>query len=150
MAVIAIAALNFGAVRAGLKVRRQLSTPIIDLLGVGALPMANVLAIGLLAVGQRRERRSFLLGFEAFGAMALAFYVAAASLYPSELVMPYLLVFLSPLASAVGEPRSVGLILVFIFIAVVLLGLPQLVFALLGGLLCRKFKIAERLDRTRD
>jgi hypothetical protein len=150
MAVVAIAALNFGAVRAGLKVRNQLSTPIIDLLNAGALPMANVLAIGLLVGGQRRGSRSFLLGFEAFGATALALYIAVSSLYANKLVIPYLLVFLSPLARAVGEPRSVVLILVFIALAVVVLGLPQLVFALLGGLLCRKFKNAERPIRTRD
>ena len=52
-----------------------------SLLILGALPMANVLAVGIL-IGQRRPgSRPFLLGFEAFGAMALALYVALASFF---------------------------------------------------------------------
>jgi hypothetical protein len=149
MAVVAIFALNFWAVLAGLKVRPHLNTPVIDLLGAGALPMANVLAIALLVGAGRRGRRSFLVGFEAFGAAALAAYIAAASLYPRELVMPYILVPLGTVATAVGGIRSIPAVIVFLSFAVVLLTLPQLGFALLGGLLCRKFKIAERPDRTR-
>jgi hypothetical protein len=41
--------------------------------------MANVLAVGILVGQQSPRSRPFLLGFEAFGAMALAFYVALVS-----------------------------------------------------------------------
>jgi hypothetical protein len=144
MAIVAMAALHFGAVRAGLEVRRHLSTPIIDLLGVGALPMANVLAVRLLVGDRRRGSRSFLLGVEAFGAAALVACIAVASLYPNEMVMPYILMFLGPLTSAIGGLRSISPVVVFLSIAGVSLGLPQLGFALLGDFLCRKFKIGER------
>ena len=149
-AIVALAAVDFAAIREGVRIRHQSRTPIIDALGLGALPMANVLAVGLLVLGTRRGSRSFLLGFEAFGAMALAAHIATASLYPTQLVMPYLLIFLSPLARAIGEPESVGLIVVFVFFAVVVLGLPQVDLALLGGLLCRKFQMAERSNQARD
>ena len=57
------------------------------LLVLGALPMANVLPVGLL-IGQRRpENRPFRLGFVSFGAMALALYVAMTSSFPREIVI---------------------------------------------------------------
>ena len=73
---------------------------------LGALPMANVLAVGIL-IGQRRPgSRPFLLGFEAFGAMALALFVALASFAcPREVVIPYLAPLLAPMEKIIGPDR---------------------------------------------
>ena len=86
MVFVAIAALDFGAIRAVFDRNSRTSY----LLGIGALPMANVLVVGLLIGHRRRGSRRFLLGFEAFGAMALAVYVTVASLFTEDLVIPYL------------------------------------------------------------
>ncbi len=113
--------------------------------------MGNVLAVGLLARQRRPGSRPFLLGFEAFGVLALALYVALVVLSPQMVADTYLEPLLPTISSAIGPPRprvlvwqiaSVG------SVALVLLGLPQLAFALLGGCLSRKFGIAQRLGRT--
>ena len=46
--------------------------------------MANVLVVGMLVAQRRPGSRPFLLGFEAFGAMALALYIALADSLPRE------------------------------------------------------------------
>jgi hypothetical protein len=69
MVLVAIAALNFGAIRAlwyDLATGRNSNR--LEVLGLGALPMANVLAVGLWINLGRRGSRPFLLGFEVFGA----------------------------------------------------------------------------------
>lgn len=88
MVAVAIAALDFTAIRALLgPYTNSLEYQKTMLLLLGALPMANVLAVGML-IGQRRPAsRPFLLGFEAFGAMALALSIALASCFPEEVVM---------------------------------------------------------------
>jgi len=84
MVFIALAALDFRAIRA----MPEIGPPTSELLVLGALPMANVLALGLL-IGQRRPgSRPFLLGFEAFGVMASALYVALVSFSPQTVVIP--------------------------------------------------------------
>jgi hypothetical protein len=51
---------------------------------LGALPMANVLAVGILVGQQRPGSRQFLLGFEAFGAMAMVSYAALVWFVPGS------------------------------------------------------------------
>ena len=140
MVGIAIAALDFAAIRAMLGYQETL------LLVLGALPTANVLAIGML-VGQRRLRnRPFLLGFEAFGATALASFIAYDTLsffFPAgyALLNWYLAPVFVPLRKFIGQSgpfASVVEILGYVF----MLGWPQVVFALIGGFLSRKFKVA--------
>jgi hypothetical protein len=64
------------------------------------MPMATVLAIGLL-IGHRRLRdHPFLLGFESFGALALAVYVVLASFFSEKTIGPYLGLFIDPHRSA--------------------------------------------------
>ena len=71
-----------------------------------------------------------------FGAAALVLYLALVGFFAEESVMPYLYLVLKPLA------RTIGLhIPVFYAISAVMLGLPQLVFARLGGLLSRKCRL---------
>jgi hypothetical protein len=114
---------------------------------MGCLPIGNVLAVGLLLGFRRRTSRPFLLGFELFGATALASYSIVASLFAMEVVIPYLHSVTQPLSDSFGRPYSLAQLLVLCSIVTVMLGLPQLVIALAGGLLFRKFRIAERSDQ---
>jgi hypothetical protein len=108
---------------------------------LGSLPMANVLAVGML-VGQRRPgNRPFLLGFEAFGAVGLAFFIALASCFPREVLLLYLTPVVVPMERTVGDDRPFVMFPIVGIVAVALLGLPQLAFALLGGFLSRRFRI---------
>jgi hypothetical protein len=64
MFAIAIAACDFTAIRAFL----DYPGPFGEELLLGALPMSNVMAIGIMIGRWRPGRRSFLLGFETLGA----------------------------------------------------------------------------------
>ena len=149
MAFIAVAALELGARRAlnDLGMRLYMLTHsfrphhIIDALRLGALPMANVLVLALVIGHQRRGSR-FFFGFEVFGATALALYVAAVSLFTEELVTPFF-DLLIPLADAFrdGTTLSIVGVLVVESTAAVILLLPQVAIALIGGFLFRKFRI---------
>ncbi len=72
MALVAIAALNFAVIRPmWFNAFGAMSV-------IGALPMVNVLAVGLL-LGQGHPRsRPFLAGFEVSGTLALAVFVVLA------------------------------------------------------------------------
>ncbi len=108
---------------------------------LGALPMANVLAVGML-IGQRRPAsRPFLLGFEAFGAMALVLFIALATSFPREVVLPYLTPVLVPIQRTIGDDRPFVMFPIVSVVAVALLGWPQVAFALAGGFLSRRFKV---------
>jgi hypothetical protein len=137
MVFVAIAALNFTVIRVVLDNGSNTST----LLGLGVLPMANFLAAGLLIGQRRRGGRPFLLGFEVFGTTALAFYVALVICFSEQAVIAYLRVFFYPIEGIMGRHRPIVLIPILCSAAVVLLGLPQLAFALLGGFLSRRFRI---------
>jgi hypothetical protein len=142
MVAVAIAALDFAAIRALLA---RHANVLDDQRGIclllGALPMANVLAVGML-VGQRRPgSRPFLMGFEAFGAMALAFFIALGGCFPREVLMLAVRPFVDPIETVIGPGRPFVSIPIQLFVAVVLLGWPQLAFALVGGFLSRRFKI---------
>jgi hypothetical protein len=137
MVTVAIAAFEFMVIRRLVDYR----TPTGDFLLVGALPMANVLAIGIL-VGQRRPgSRPFLLGFEAFGAMALALYMVSASSFRGVMVASYLELFLGSIKKTIGTGQPFVLTAVLISAGVVMLSLPQMVFALIGGFLSRRCRV---------
>jgi hypothetical protein len=142
MVAVAIAALDFGAIRALLPRHAN----VVDdqrgmCLFLGALPMANFLAVGML-VGQRRPgSRPFLLGFEAFGAVALAFFIALASCFPREVLLLYLTPVVVPIERSIGDDRPFVMFPIVGLVAVALLGWPQVAFALIGGFLSRRFKI---------
>jgi hypothetical protein len=141
MAVVALTALDFGVGQALLKIAFSEIRPNSDtawLLILGAVPMANILAIGLAIGHSRRGGRPFLVGFAIFGAIALASYSAVATLYPDRFLNSYLWLFLRYLPYPHAKPPwSLGLVLVA---SAVVLGLPQLVFTILGGILLRKLK----------
>jgi hypothetical protein len=143
MVAVAIAALDFAAIRAFFDIAD------IGLLVLGALPMANVLAVGILVSQRRPESRPFLLGFEVFGAVALALFVAVAlaSLFTdnhgliNSSLTSYLAPVVQPIEKRIGQNRPFIFIPIALFAYVVMLGWPQLVFALIGGSLSRRFKI---------
>ena len=138
MVAVAMAALDFAAIGA---ILGSGADDIGIFLLLGALPMANVLAVGLL-IGQRRSESSpFLVGFEAIGAIALALYIAALSHHPRQLVSSYLHPLIRVLEQNIGRDRPLVFMPVLLIGSVVMLGVPQLAFALLGGFLFRRYKV---------
>ena len=112
---------------------------------MGGLPMAHVLAVGLL-LGRRRGSHPFLLGFEAFGATALALYIAGVSLFTEELVRPFLRLVLKHLLEPIRFRPYLNILGFPYLIMIATLILPQLAFALIGGLLSRRLSRAKQPD----
>ena len=108
---------------------------------LGALPMANILAVGNLIGRRRRGSRPFLLGFETFGTMALALYVASIILFDGELWVFHLTPVVKPIAEAVGAFPPFVSIPVLCSATMGMLLLPQLGLALVGGFLSRKYRV---------
>jgi hypothetical protein len=128
-AVVAIPALDFGVI-----LGRTYYNPSgwgDDILVSGALPMANILAVGFL-IGLQRRSRGFLWGFEAFGSAALALFALDyfCGFPMTTAYFDYVEMFLSIKLSIIYYPEWWELILSF----------PQLVCALFGGFLFRKFR----------
>jgi hypothetical protein len=148
MVTVAIAAIDFAAIRALLGLGASL---VWGLLLVGALPMANVLIVGILIARQRVKSRPFLQGFEVFGAIALALYIYLATSSPlSPLsakgpIESYLVLVFDPLNAVIGSyhpfVRAANGSLLGLLVGIPMLVGPQLVFAVIGGLLSRRFKI---------
>jgi hypothetical protein len=147
MVVVAIVALDFGIIRAMPVIGRPTSV----LLVLGALPMANVLAVILLIGQRRREDRQFRLGFVSFGAIALALFVAITWFNPVEMAICFT-PLLDYVVKTIGSGRPLLSVAAQALALVVTVGLPQVVFALISGFLCRKFmstiRIFKRPDRT--
>src|SRR5262245_59849854 len=74
MVIVAIIAIDFGAVRAFFT---QSLHHVVSMLILGALPMGNVLVVIYLISGQRRSYSPFLTGVKAAGAVALMVYIAS-------------------------------------------------------------------------
>jgi hypothetical protein len=141
MAGIAIAALNFGAMRV-----IDPATPQSSVLGFGVLPMANILVVGLL-VGYASRRRPFMIGFEIFGAIILVAYIALAVMHPYDLIK-YVHLGTRPYDKAFARsPLKTFHLVVAYAIGTLMLLLPQLAFAMVGGIVSLKLRGAERLDR---
>jgi hypothetical protein len=147
MAFIAVAAVEFGAIRAlsdyqfralALTGFRQPPSNVLAALILGALPMANVLVIGLLIGRWRPGSRPFLWGFEAFGAAALAFYIAGMSLFTRELFEPFLEWNRPLLQSRFYLGPASALIKYFLLGA--MLVLPQVAFGMIGGCLSHRLR----------
>ena len=132
MVFVALVALNLATIKTVLDHRN----PFKEMLLMGALPMANVLVIGLLIGYRCRKSRRFILGFEAFGAMALSLFIA--SIYP--MISLHYRLFIEPYGMSWTH------IVIGNSITVAMIGSSQLAFALLGGFLSRKFGIVERPD----
>ena len=142
MLLVAIAALNLGAIRAMSDSWGRTS----GLLGLGVLPMTNVLAVGLMIGYRNRESRTFLLGFEAFGATVLALYAAV---IPSsaELSWTYFAPAVEVWRSTIGPfGTTVRGLLGYSFLSLWATW-PQLAFALFGGFLTRSFAASREQRR---
>jgi hypothetical protein len=142
MLIVAITAFDLGATRAVL----DLESRFLFLLCVFILPMANILAIGLLLAFLRPRSRHFLRGFEVFGAMALAFFVVAA-MRAEGLVQFYLIPPMALYEATIGPPPPIGqswpscqVLVGFCFFSLWATW-PQLAFAFLGGFLFGRFKV---------
>jgi hypothetical protein len=138
MFAVAIAAVNFAAIRG-------LFGPGIGgwLLVFGALPMANVLIVGILIARQRPGSRPFLLGFEVFGALALALYIVAVTRSGSgDGPLDRYIQVLGPLRPVIQPYGLFVATAIELFLGIVMLVGPQLVFAVAGGFLSRRFKVA--------
>ena len=154
MAIIAIVAINLGAIRlwsvsAGPAAGGGFSRLANQGLVLGGLPMANLLAVVLLVGRRHFASRPFLLGFEVFGAMALGLYVAVATLFTKELLFPYVHAVILPLGKPAGQPFSPAQLLLHMSYATAMLGLPQLAVSLIGGFLFRRFRVAKQSGQTR-
>ena len=131
MVAVAIAAINFGAIRALLpRHANVLDDQTSICLVLGDLPLANALVVGMLIAQRRPGRRPFLVGFEVFGAMALAFFIILATFFPREVVLPYLSPFVAPIERFIGPGRPIVYIpILALLFASTLVG-PQVFFAL--------------------
>jgi hypothetical protein len=144
MAVIAIVALNFGVMAQWSYDSPEDET--IQTLIAGGLPMANVLAVGLLFGRRRLRNHPFLLGFVVFGVTVLALYVIATTVLTGAWIEPYLLPVLERILGSSGLTMTPARVLTLVSVVVAMLGLPQVAFAVVGGLLFRRLRIAERPD----
>jgi hypothetical protein len=136
MVVVAIAALDSSAI-----VGVELGNAGI-LLVFGALPMANVLVVGLLAARDRPTSRPYLLGFEAFGATALSFFILLVTTCQGHdgPIFSSIEFMGDTLRKIIGQDHPFFIPVAW-FLVVVMLTLPQLAFALIGGFLSRRFRI---------
>jgi hypothetical protein len=138
MVFIAVVAINFAAIRA------MLGLPEVGLAVLGGLPMANVLVVGNLMGRQRPGSRAFLIGFQAFGLMALAVFVAFASVAPRGPgpIMSYLALVFVPLDKISSPDRPLIYIPIACFVVAFMLAWPQVAFAVIGGFVSKRYKIA--------
>jgi hypothetical protein len=139
MVAVAIAAIDFAAIRALVDPR---AVEAAAFLLMGALPMANVLIIGLLIARQRPRSRPFLLGFEVFGALALSVGILL-SFIPGRPgpILSYLELVSKPLIPVVESYSPPAQAALELFVCILVFAGPQLVFALSGGFLSRRFKV---------
>jgi hypothetical protein len=139
MAVVLVVALDCMALNM-LIVRPLFRVPLSELILLGALPMANILTIGLLRLWADRKgwgrTRPFLVGFEVCGWVTLLVFVTCAVLATDsfhDVVGDILRSCLSP-----ENP-------LFLILAVVILLLPQLALAVVGGWLIKNYRIEVKI-----
>ena len=160
MALVALVGLNFAAVRAWESYRSvgphsrhtryientyDLIENAYDLMGYGGLPMADVLAVGLLAGVLGDRSRPFILGFMVFGLIALVAFVACAALYPESVIESRILWVLRSLPRGIFGLSPPVRTSILYAIAACLVVLPQFALALLGGSL---FQVLSRRTRA--
>lgn len=137
MAFVAFAALYFG----GLRTFDEFVSPVPQAFLLGTLPMAIIVATAVV-IGQLRPGTSpFLRGFEAFGAMALVAYAALILSSGPAALHHYFALLDEPWDKTIGGAASFLSDLISPFVLVIILGLPQLAFALIGGFLSKRYRI---------
>jgi hypothetical protein len=132
MAAIALVAIDCVAIRTPLLGRTVTEAMLL----LGGLPMANILAAGLLTLlrdrSWRRVYRPWLVGFEVVGWTALCLYASCAYYHPDAL-RETVVHTASPLRALASHA--------FIAVIMAALALPHIALALLGGWLNRKYAI---------
>jgi hypothetical protein len=123
MFIMLFIALNLTAVRPSILIRW------------GALPMVNVLLVGVVIGRRYRSARRFLWGFEAFGAMALAIYMTLDHLVSFQISTRYLNLAIRPYLDMRSHRLTAMNRVELNAIVVAMLGLPQLAVAMAGGVL---------------
>ena len=143
MVAVAIAALDFWAIRTLLDFS-YFSPEVGEALVFGALPIMNVLGVLMLVGRWRPSSRPLLLGFEYFGALALAIYFLLVIFFPGAPgpIHTYVRPLVILMKRTVGRDRPFVFYPILSIGIVLMLGLPQVAFALLGAFLSRKFKVA--------
>ena len=147
MLLVAIVAIDFAALQAiqhnyAQAVRRLLTT---------TLGMANILLAGALFGLRRPGSRGFFLRFEVFGVVAMALWGALGFSIKATYGSPidsYALIMRDIWIRILGSypafiPRPIAHVVFLIWMS-----LPPVAFALVGGLVFHKFRIAERAERT--
>jgi hypothetical protein len=147
MILVAFIAADFAAVRAMLDV--QTITRV--LLVLGGLPMANVLAAGFLVARRHPRSRTFFQGFVVVGTAALIFFVVAAVGFPDTVADYYTWVAIPVLqAWTLRLPPGLLSISINACSVVLVLGGPQFVSALFGGLFHQRYRIVRRANLISD
>jgi hypothetical protein len=137
MVIVAIIAIDFGAVRAFFT--EQSLPHVVAVLILGALPMTNALVVVYLISGRRRSYSPFLSGVKAAGAVALMISIASIC-WSSEAVERLTSPLVQPLVDDLRRrphPSWWDIAIIYLLDAA-LFTLPQLAFALLGGYLLRR------------
>jgi hypothetical protein len=113
--------------------------------------MANVLAAGFLVARRNPRNRTFLQGFVLVGTFALVLFVVAVFGFPDNLADYYSWVAM-PVLQAWTLRLPPGLLSVAINVCsvVLVLGGPQFVSALFGGLFHQRYRIVRRRDLLLD
>lgn len=139
--LIFLVAVDLAWLRYVLHTRRSLLGFAYEGCDLALLPMANVLAFGIFRLGSRAgERRAFLIGFELAGLVALVGVAAAVRIAPDATNSVVSAAFDPLWSRTLGwVPRGTILQLVVgMFIISISYGLPEVLLALVGGLLARR------------
>jgi hypothetical protein len=142
MAVVLVVALDCMAINM-LIVRPLFRVPLSELILLGALPMTNVQAIGLIPLwadrNGRGRTRPLLVGFEICGWVTLLVFVACAVLATRS----FHTVVGEIVRSLLRRPEEPLFLIVAVAAAILLL--PQLALALVGGWLIRNYRIEVKI-----
>jgi hypothetical protein len=148
MAMIAIVAIDFAVIRC----LDGTDSLIVKVILIGSIPMASILVLGLPSlirrITSRGKHRPFLVGFEAVGWTILLLYTGGAILFP-ESVATAIDSAGELLIGPTGHEDHPAWRSTVLFLGVMMLLLPQLVAALIGGWLNQTSEIRITIRRRR-
>ena len=108
-------------------------------LDMGFPPMAIALSIPLVGMIRSPDnRRPFVVGFVTFGGLAVLGYIACCRAVPDIVAMP-MLYYVNELEPRFMEADTLGSYSLSLIVRGLILASPQLLIALAGGLLARRF-----------
>jgi hypothetical protein len=153
MAIIVIVAIDFAAIRA----LSSTGTLVGVLIAIGSIPMAGILMLGIPSLikglSGRGKVRPFLNGFEGVGWTILFVYTGSAILFPESIAGQFESV-LNSLMKVMGwdaaDTSDASWQLFWLFVAILILLLPQSVIALIGGWLNQRFEFRITIKRRRE